>query len=1663
MLVFATLSELPIRLTDSPNKGNNFRNFRLLLWKNLILHRRNWKATILDICIPLMVSCVLILLKQAFEDPTQRNENTIYHQYSLKKLPQTLSPTGRPWMLAYTPNNSSEIQIVMKDVSKHLEIAAIGFDSEEIFINENIKLLTKIKMEYVGLVAFNSLSNGKFQKDINIKLRLNPTSYYYNHSAPGEEQQAVLRRWYTSRQYPLFQTPEPRHRYQNWGGPPGYMAEGFLSIQHAVSSAVISYLSGQNDIPDVKMQRYPFPRGTNNTFMYAMKTFFPLIIMMCYIYTCVHITKNIVHEREKKLIESMKVMGLSNWLHWTAWFVKDFLLLFISTVMLVILIQYLLMESSFLVLLLFFTVTSIYMISFGFLVSVFFFKADMASTTTGLLFFCTYLPSVFVTRHYVTLGLKGKLLISLFGNTAISFGSHLIVKWEGAGSGVQFNNMSTPVSPDDSLTFLHIILMLLFDSILNFILTWYFEAVTPGEFGLSKPFYFPLLPSYWFGVNTSDFTHVEDLDDDAIKNQFIEANPVGLKAGISIINLSKVYKPDIKAVNDLTLNVYKNQITVVLGHNGAGKTTLMAMLTGIYTPTRGTAFVNNLDIRTNMTDIRRNLGFCPQHDILYDDLTVEEHLYFFCVVSSYILSKVLESFKVITDIIRSQLKGCAENLIKMEIDCMLRTLNFEDKRRALIKTLSGGMKRKLSIVVLDEPTSGMDPSARRSTWDLLNLYKKNRTILLTTHYMAEADILGDRIAIMSSGEIQCCGSSMFLKKKYGKGYHMVLVKVNTCNVDTIANLVTRYVPNAQMESNMAAEMSFILPHESSPNFQGLFQEIEDNKETLGISGFGASITTMEEVFIKAGESTTPHLVSSQNCPSNVETRSSKHSSMTVDYRIRNRGIRLLIQHIPKVVDSPSLTLNLSLFHETKVPATDLKSENTNVKRIFDIYKDQFASSYHDTFVKVDVATEDDFIKYLADVGNEDLSKYTLNWIIGAIFRQNDKEKMEICAFFNNQPYHAAPISLSLAQSALLNYYVGPDYRFTVTNHPLPRTNDIKAMQESFLDHDGFQVAENLSFGLAFLASSFIVYLVKERVVRAKHLQVISGVNLATFWITTFIWDFINYSIPCIIIIITFFIFNNEDFTEGIVLGPLISLLVMHAFGILPVIYCMSFLFTVPVNGQSKTSQLMIITGFSSMICVIILEMPQIGNPELSKILDWIFSLIPMYCLSRGTFTIIQNHTFMKLCDKIFSYAAEYFHVTDRKKVCEMAAMFNKSIPCCPGTCNGESTYCFKYSEDYFAWEPPGIGRYLVFLLINSAVFTLVLIGIERKFFQRLRFSDLTKNYGNLVAVNHLSLGITRGECFGLLGLNGAGKTTAFKMITGDEVLSEGNVYLDGFSIRNKISEVHKRLGYCPQFDAHIDEFTGSETLRLFARLRGMPESDIDSVIKKLSRDLSFENELHKLTRNYSGGNKRKLSTAVALIGDSPIVFLDEPTAGVDPVARRLMWKSICDIKDSGRSVLLTSHSMEECEALCERLVIMVNGELCCLGSPQHLKSKFSEGYTVLVKLKEDNEDFDENTSDTSPTPTLSILMNGICSANNNRVLEFKEFFMEMFPRADLESLHHLFIHYHIPLDPFIGWAKIFGVMEGAKDQYHIEDYTVSQTSLEQVFLQFAALQRAKDY
>lgn len=213
------------------------------------------------------------------------------------------------------------------------------------------------------------------------------------------------------------------------------------------------------------------------------------------------------------------------------------------------------------------------------------------------------------------------------------------------------------------------------------------------------------------------------------------------------------------------------------------------------------------------------------------------------------------------------------------------------------------------------------------------------------------------------------------------------------------------------------------------------------------------------------------------------------------------------------------------------------------------------------------------------------------------------------------------------------------------------------------------------------------------------------------------------------------------------------------------------------------------------------------------------------------------------------------------------------------------------------------------------------------------------------------LKFNRSECFGLLGTIGAGKTSIYKMIIGDETISGGEIYVCGERVKHHAASVRKNTGYCPQSNALFKEFTGAETLELFFRLRGIHPSNISELIEQFATELNFVEHLDKRIDEYSGGNRRKLSVAIALIGNPQLICLDDPTRAMDPFAKRKLWEMLMKARTEGRTVILTSHSIEECEALITRLAFMVDGKLKCLGSSQYLKNKVSNGFSLTIKVK----------------------------------------------------------------------------------------------------------------
>ncbi|GBN47513.1 ATP-binding cassette sub-family A member 3 [Araneus ventricosus] len=224
-------------------------------------------------------------------------------------------------------------------------------------------------------------------------------------------------------------------------------------------------------------------------------------------------------------------------------------------------------------------------------------------------------------------------------------------------------------------------------------------------------------------------------------------------------------------------------------------------------------------------------------------------------------------------------------------------------------------------------------------------------------------------------------------------------------------------------------------------------------------------------------------------------------------------------------------------------------------------------------------------------------------------------------------------------------------------------------------------------------------------------------------------------------------------------------------------------------------------------------------------------------------------------------------------------------------------------------------------------------------------------------------------------------------------------------------------------------------LMLFGRLRGLFGNDLLDKVEKMIRLTDLSKHADKQTQFYSGGNKRKLSVAIALIGTPPLILLDEPTAGVDPVSRRKIWKILAEARNNtGAAVLLTTHSMEESEALCNRLAIMVNGRFRCLGSIQQLKSKYGQGYTLTIKLKREDEN-NEN--------TLNVIKGHIQSNLQG---------------AELKDDHQGMLQYHV-VNPSLRLSDLFKFMSHMKIQFQLEDYLISTTSLEQIFLTFARAQR----
>ena len=296
-----------------------------------------------------------------------------------------------------------------------------------------------------------------------------------------------------------------------------------------------------------------------------------------------------------------------------------------------------------------------------------------------------------------------------------------------------------------------------------------------------------------------------------------------------------------------------------------------------------------------------------------------------------------------------------------------------------------------------------------------------------------------------------------------------------------------------------------------------------------------------------------------------------------------------------------------------------------------------------------------------------------------------------------------------------------------------------------------------------------------------------------------------------------------------------------------------------------------------------------------------------------------------------------------------------------------------------------------------------------------------------VAVDSLSVAVSPGTCFALLGPNGAGKTSAISMLTGEVFPTAGGAWVKGLSVRTQLTEIFKHTGFCPQFNGLWERLTLDQHLRIYLRLKGVPKSHLAAAAADVEDDYGLREHARKKSKDLSGGTRRKLSAALALAcGLPPVVFLDEPTTGVDVGTRRFIWDRI-RASVSGRVILLTTHYMDEADALAHRIGIMAGGKLRVIGSPQHLKSRHGGGYRVQTCGPATHAD-------------------EVCALVRRT-----------FETVELLEAHGGTQCFEVGSNFALGDA--FAALEEAKAARLLHSYSISQTSLEQVFLNISAKAR----
>ena len=1170
---------------------------------------------------------------------------------------------------------------------------------------------------------------------------------------------------------------------------------------------------------------------------------------------------------------------------------------------------------------------------------------------------------------------------------------------------------------------------------------------------------------------------------------------------LKIINCSKNFA-DLKAVDNFNGELFPNEIFCLLGHNGAGKTTLVNMISGIYDPNYGDITFNGKSLVTNKKFLYENIGLCQQDDIFFDYLTVNEHLEYMC-----------------------EIKGSKVNMKEM-ID-LIKKIDLYDKRDAICSTLSGGQKRKLcialaliggsKIILLDEPTSGMDIMSRRKLWDFLKSYKKDKIILLTTHFLDEAEYLGDKIGIMSDGKYLCSGTSSFLKSKYPCGFNINLLinqdKFNEEYKNELFEGIKKLEPNAEIK--VASKSTFCINIQSNnKNIEKIFNLIEEKKSQFGIEDYTIGSTSLEDVFLKINNKAI--LNDMKYIKRNYSYKQSKEEKIKEDNLEDKENIKLLENNLSinnEIINNRTssfcqqLCASIArgfypLIRNKVLFLLELLSGLGFVYIFIFFFSDFIINATKKRLKLLDVLSENDIFFFEEKVPQDFLkNSYAFNLRDNKINLKKINQEPKDIIHFMNLSYDQAFVNLAKSGIYIdgsnehmlnvfnteidtnLNGYLYANTMLFVSAF-LKNYYNIDAMilyeiEMNFLSDNG--TAEKLFnflkdfivliivvlitlFGFVIFLGGLMFEKIREQRYNIKYLLYLSGNNPWSYWLGFFVVDFIKlvffniflmipifyvseaalyFSINVLIIslsslsfiyFISFFCKKEDEgakilfiFVFGFLIG-ISGLVIVYQdrllkyFSSFSQIYKLNIMDLTPVTSMGL-SLLRIIISFSfwnaadkavveiNDLFDVELEFDQISGfyrPKyylytslIAQAVNFVIYTLLLFLAESGMLTRIL-HEFQLLLisiknDFVFSkeQVADDFisnnNITepilendDKKK--KKKRVYNIEL-------SDEELEKRKNLKDplnniYVKKEKEKVN--------SDKELTTKIKGIRKTF-----FNCCDKN---VRAINNLYLGLEPNEKFGLLGFNGSGKTTTFKAIINEILIDKGKINLFGYDNRNQFKTIRTMIGYCPQINPLFDFMKVKEIIKFYSELKTCKES-VESICYKFG----LSKYLDTYTVNLSGGNKRKLTFAIAMMNKPTMLLLDEPSTGVDPESRRVMWRNINDLSNSEHkyNMILTTHSIEEAEILCDTVSWLKAGNFVCVGNPEELKMEFSNGYKLHIKF--DDEEINKEKSNEKIEEIISNLKELVFGFDvfENNILENKNIYAENYLSGLIKILQRI--------------------------------------------------------